>query len=146
LVAGFAFYLNKGTLLVIPAFAAAEIALAWQTPRHLAYALGSFVLGVLPEVVVGAQRHGLGWITIVGRIARNAQGFPHAFFESVMTLADNRIELLAVWAAALCVGVALFVRSWSAFRRAAATGSAGFAQGSPPYQGGARGGSAMVRQ
>jgi hypothetical protein len=109
---GFALYLNKGTVLVIPVLGAAEIALAWRSLADLAAAFGGFILGSLPETLVIAQRHGMGWVTMAGKAERNSQAFPRAFFDSIIALAEYRIELLAAWALGLAAGIAWLVRSW----------------------------------
>ena len=164
---GFALYLNKGTLLVIPVLAAAEMVLAWQaglcrrlaaaalpnnssagvqatrgpfgvpplgganwnagiplrppkggTPNpepnywaKPAAAAGGFVVGGLPELLVISQRWGMGWATVASKAERGSQTFPQAFLDSVFTLADYRIELLAVWVLAFVAGGALLVQS-----------------------------------
>lgn len=109
---GCALYLNKGTSLVIPVLAVAEVALAWRAPRRLGGALCGFVLGVVPELAVIMQRHGMGWDIMGSKVERNAQAFPYAFLDSILNLAEHRIELLAVWVVAVAAGTALLVRSW----------------------------------
>ena len=111
MLVGFALYLNKGTLLVIPVLGAAELALAWRTPTRLMAGLGGLLLGALPELLVIAQRHGRGWASMASKAGKNSQAFPQGFVDSVMSLADDRVDLLAVWVVALAVGVALLVRS-----------------------------------
>ncbi len=102
---GFALYLNKGTALVIPVLALAEIALSWRVRPRLLAALGGFLVGVLPELLVIAQRRGLGWSVMSSK--PSVHGFPHAFIDDLVTLGEHRIELLALWAASIIVGGAL---------------------------------------
>jgi hypothetical protein len=114
---GFALYLNKGTSLVIPVLGVAEVMLARGSVGRLAAACGGFVVGILPELRVVALQYGagsgaLGWVTMAGKAERNVQAFPRAFFDDLLSLGDHRIGLLAAWALALGVGVALLVRPW----------------------------------
>jgi hypothetical protein len=108
LLVGFALYLNKGTLLVIPVLGLVEIARSWRARPRLLAALGGFLLGVLPELLVIAQRHGAGW-SVMGSKPR-LQGFPHAFLDDLATLGEYRIELLALWAASIIGCGALLAR------------------------------------
>src|SRR5262249_18744338 len=85
---GLALYLNKGTFLVIPVLAAVEVALAWRRPRHLIASLGCFILGAIPELFVIAQRHAMGWNTMLIKGERNAQAFPYAFFQTLLFLGE----------------------------------------------------------
>jgi hypothetical protein len=134
---GFALYVNKGTVLVIPVLGAAEIFLAWRSPLRLAAAAGGFVLGVLPELQMVALQYRagwgmMGWVTIASKEGRNSQAFPQAFFDSLLFLGEYRIELLAAWVLAIAVGVALLVRSGIRYQR---DGRRGFPLGesaSPP--------------
>ena len=111
LAIGFAFFLNKGSILVIPVLGLAELALSWTARLRLLAALGGVALGVLPELLVGAQRQGVGWTAILGMVARNARGFPQAVIQGMLSLADSRPELLAAWVLGLCVGIAALLRS-----------------------------------
>jgi hypothetical protein len=131
---GFGLYLNKGTVLVIPLLGAAELVVGWRSFRRLAAAFGGLVLGSLPELLVILQRHGGGWATIASKAERNVQGFPYAFIDDVLALADHRIELLAGWALALSLGVALLVRSlrYGEWRHDASSGAVLPSFGSPP--------------
>jgi len=108
---GLALYLNKGTFLVIPVLGAAEIALAWRSPRQVMAPLACFILGAIPELLVIAQRHAMGWATMLVKGERNSQAFPYAFFQTLLLLGEYRVELLAAWGVALAAGVAWFVRS-----------------------------------
>ena len=119
---GFALYLNKGTSLVIPVLGVAEVALAWRARRRLFGALCGFVLGVVPELLVISQRHGMGWATMGSKVERNAQAFPHAFLDSILTLTEHRIELLAVWVLAIAVATVLLVQSTRRSRHAGRRG------------------------
>ena len=125
---GFALYVNKGTALVIPVLGAAEIALAWRSPRRLGAAFGGFVLGVMPEILVIAQRRGMGCMTMASKAERTAHDFPRAFIDSILFLGEYRIELLGTWALAIFVGVALLVRSGMRLRH---PGEAGTTTGGP---------------
>jgi hypothetical protein len=107
-LAGFALYLNKGTLLAIPVLAAAEVALARRAAPRLCAALGGFLLGVLPELLVIAQRHAAGWYVM--RSKPKVHGFPQAFLADLSALGEHRIGLLALWAASLIGSGALLVR------------------------------------
>ena len=109
---GFALFLNKGTVLVIPVLAAVEIALLWPARRFLAAAFGGFAFGFLPEAIVLLQRRGMGWVTMLTKGERNVHSFPRGFLDTLTFLGDYRIELLALWALAILVGVALLLRSW----------------------------------
>jgi len=113
---GFSLYLSKGTVLVIPALAVAEIALAWPSGWRLAAALGGFLLGGVPSRLVASQPSNTGWALIFATVQRNAQGFPRLFFSSVWTLAEHRMELVAAWALALSFGVVVLVRFGRRFR------------------------------
>ncbi len=115
---GLALYINKGTVLVIPVLGAVEIALAWRSRRRLLAALGGFALGVLPELLVIAQREGMGWATMVSKAERNSRAFPQSFIDALLFLGEYRIELLAAWALALCVGITLLFRSVRRCRQA----------------------------
>ena len=115
-LAGFAFYLNKGTLLILPVLCAAELALAWPSRRRLAAAFGGFVLGELLDLLA-LSRRSIGWPDIFATAQRRAGDFPFGFIDSVTTLADNRFELVVLWAMALGVGIALLVRSLMRLRR-----------------------------
>lgn len=106
---GFALYLNKGTVLVIPVLAVAELLLARRSPWRLAAAAGGFLIGILPEALVTVRAHGLGWQTMASKAARGAQAFPQALLDDLWTLADFRPVLLAVWALAVLAGVAWLV-------------------------------------
>jgi hypothetical protein len=105
---GFALYLNKGTLLVVPVLGLAEIARSWHARPRLLAALGGFLLGVLPELLVIAQRNHAGWSAMTSK--PKLYGFPHAFLDDLATLGEHRIEMLAVWAASLIGGSALLAR------------------------------------
>jgi len=118
ILVGLALYVNKATALVIPVLGAAEMALAWKSPRRLAGAAAGFALGALPELWVVARSQGMGWAGIVSKTAQSAHGFPHVFFDSVLTFADHRVGLLVVWALALAHGAVLLVRSAIRFARA----------------------------
>jgi hypothetical protein len=110
LVAG-AVYVNKGTFLVIPVLLAAEVILARRAPGHIAAAVGGFIVGATPELIVVAQRHGMGWLTIASKAEHNSQAFPRAFIDSLLTVGEHRPELLAAWALALVAGTAWFVQA-----------------------------------
>ena len=107
---GFALYLNKGTVLVVPVLAAGELLVARRHVARLLAALAGFAVGVLPELLVTWQRHGLGWASIADKAERNSRMFPQSFVQSVAALADHRIGLLLAWGVALGVGVALLRR------------------------------------
>jgi len=128
-VVGLALYLNKGTVLVLPVLAAAEVVLAWRSPRRLAAAAGGFLIGLAPELLTIARQHAagrdlMGWMTMASKADRNAQVFPRAFLNTICFLGEYRIGLLGVWAAALGSGLALFVRSLRQARRAGWSGAA----------------------
>ena len=108
---GVALYLNKGTALVIPALAAAEVALAWRARGRLVAACGGFALGALPELLVVAQRHAMGWATMATKPERSVRTFPHLFVDDLLFLGEYRAELLAMWAVALVVGAVLCIRA-----------------------------------
>lgn len=108
---GVAVYVNKGTLLVLPVLAASEIAFASPARRSIPAAAGGFLVGILPELFVIAQRHAMGWAVMAGKVERNAHGFPGDFYDSIGTLADHRPELLVSWALGLAFGLVTFVRS-----------------------------------
>ncbi len=124
LLVGLGVYLNKGVLLVVPALALAELVrLRWQ-PRPLAAAAAGFLLGVLPElrVLLLQWRSGWGlisWMTFVNKPRRNAQAFPEAFLATLGFLGEYRPALLALWAAALVTGGALFLAAARRARRGA---------------------------
>ena len=118
---GFALYLNKGTVLVIPVLGLAEIALARRPRSRLLVALAGFLVGVMPELLVIAQRHGLGWSVMSSK--PRVRGFPHAFLDDLATLGEHRIELLAAWAASIVGGGALLTRLLGQRRRSAAAPS-----------------------
>lgn len=121
-LAGLALYLNKGTVLVLPVLAITEVALARLAPRRGVAAIVGFGIGLIPEALVVAQRHGMGWEVIAGKAESNSRGFPYAFLESVWTLAEQRVTLLAIWALALISGIALvFRRLWAARNNRPAT-------------------------
>lgn len=105
---GLALYLNKGTVLVLPVLVAAEFLVARRNGARLAAALVGFAIGVLPELLVTWQRHGLGWANIADKAERNSRMFPESFLTSVAALADRRPALLIAWGIALAVGFALF--------------------------------------
>jgi hypothetical protein len=132
--AGFAFYLLKGTLLVLPLLGAAEVVLGWRSRRQLAAAVGGFAFGALPELLVSIHRHGTGWAALASRVDQNLRRFPRAFVTDLQTLAEYRIELLAVWAVAIAVGVLVLVRSVrrGEWRAATLSGSITPSAGSPP--------------
>lgn len=120
-LAGLALYLNKGTVLVLPALAAAEIWRARRAPLLLLPAIAGVALGLLPELRTMALQHRIGWgmmgwATIAAKEQRNAHAFPGAFFDSLLFVGEHRIALLAAWALAIAVGSAALVR---AARRAA---------------------------
>lgn len=119
---GLALYLNKGTVLVIPVLALAEIALARQVPLRLVAALGGFLVGMLPELLVIAERHGRGWSTMSAK--PKVHGFPQAFLDDLVTLGEHRIELLALWGAGIVVGGALLAARIGRRRRSAGATSA----------------------
>ena len=108
---GFALYLNKGTVLVVPVLAAAELAIARRRLPRLAAAIGGFVAGVLPELLVAWQRGGMGWAAIADKAERNSRMFPASFLNSVAALGDYRAGVLTVWAASLAFGVVALVRA-----------------------------------
>jgi hypothetical protein len=113
MLVGLALYANKGTLLVVPVLAAAEIAAGDGRIRRLAAALVGLVLGALPELLVVATRAGRGWGAIAGKADRGAAGFPANLLRSLDVAADHRPELLAAWALALAFGTVLAWRSRS---------------------------------
>ena len=114
---GLALYVNKGTVLVIPVLAAAEVLLARRSVGRLLAASIGLVMGALPEILVVVERHGMGWATVTGKAGRNSGGFPGSFLSSVAMLGDHRIELLAAWALAVAVALVSAIR-----RRSAALG------------------------
>ncbi len=118
---GFALYLNKGTLLVIPVLGLAEIALSWRARPHLRAALAGFLVGVMPELLVIAQRHGLGWSVMSSK--PRVYRFPLVFLDDLATLGEHRVELLAVWAASIVGAGALLARLIGRRRRSAPTPS-----------------------
>ncbi len=83
---GFALYLNKGTVLVIPVLGSAEIALSWRARPRLLAALAGFLLGVMPGAPGdrAAARSRLG--DHGSKAERNSRAFPHAFLEDLATL------------------------------------------------------------
>lgn len=113
---GFALYLNKGTVLVIPVLGAAEIVLAGRARGRLTALMAGFLLGVSPELWVIAQRRGIGWATMAVKTERTSHAFPWAFVDEILTLAEHRIELLAVWVLAAAVGVSLLMQSARRYR------------------------------
>jgi hypothetical protein len=126
-VVGFALYLNKGTLLVIPVLAVLEAALSWHSPGRLVAACVGFVLGAVAEmktvlVQFGAGWGYMGWTTILAKEQRNVRGFPHAFLSSIWFLSEYRWVLLATWILALGVAIALLVRVCLRVREAHAAG------------------------
>lgn len=120
---GVALYLNKGTALAIPVLAVAEVAVAWPYRHRLVAATAGFTLGAVPELLVVAQRHALGWATMAAKPERGARTFPGLFLDDLLFLGEYRIGLLAAWALALAIGIVLFVRAARRFtsRRPAAT-------------------------
>lgn len=124
---GGALYLNKGTLLVAPLLAVAELARAWRAPHRLLAAAAGALLGAAPELLVIAQRHGMGWATMAAKAERTAPAFPRLFVDDLLTLGEHRWTLLGAWAAALLAGVVLLARSWRRARAATDDGA-----GRPP--------------
>ncbi len=127
---GVALYLNKGTVLVIPVLAGAELYLGWPSLRRLGAAIAGFAIGVLPELHVLLLQHRagrilMGWVTIASKEGRNSQAFPRAFVDTLLFLGEYRIELLAAWALAIGFGVVSLVRLGLRARRtrASAAGS-----------------------
>lgn len=116
-LAGFALYVNKATVPVLPVLGIAELALSWRSLRRLSAAAGGFLLGVLPEVLVITQRHGMGWSQLVEKLQRHGQAFPQVFLDSAFNLAERRIELVVAWALALLMGLVLLGQSWARARR-----------------------------
>ncbi len=104
---GGALYLNKGTVLVLPVLALAEIWRSWRTRPLRRAALGGFLLGVMPELLVILQRRGLGWSVMSSKPTVHA--FPEAFLDDLATLGEHRIELLALWAAGIVAGGAWLI-------------------------------------
>ena len=98
-------------MLVLPLLGALELALSWRAWWRLLAAGGGFVVGSLPEVMVIARRHGLGWAALTSKAEQHAQRFPAAFLESIAGLADQRVALLAAWALAVACAAAWLVRS-----------------------------------
>jgi len=116
LLVGLALYLNKGTVLVVPVLAAAELWLAWRAPARLGAALAGFVLGVSPELLVVLQQHRagrdvMGWATVASKGERNSQAFPRAFVDTLLFLGEYRPALLGVWGVAVAAGFATLCRS-----------------------------------
>ncbi len=126
---GIGLYLNKGTFLVIPVLGAAEVALGWRSRRRLVAALGGFVAGILPELLVVARRHAMGWATMASKAENNSRAFPRAFADSFLTLADKRPELLLLWVIALVAGGLLLA---GALRRRWSGGEADLCAGAAP--------------
>lgn len=118
---GFALYLNKGVVLVLPVLAAAEWWLAKPAERRrLAAAAAGFALGMLPELLVIAQQIAggwgvLGWSTMVAKNQRNVQAFPRALIATVRFLGEQRPALLLAWGAAIAAGTiaCLRLRPWA---------------------------------
>lgn len=110
---GFALYVNKGTLLALAVLGVAEVALGWRSRARLAAALGGFVAGLLPEIVVIVGRAGRGWETIFEKGERGARNFPQGMLTSLWTVSHHRVELLVLWGCALALGIALAWRSRS---------------------------------
>jgi hypothetical protein len=115
-VVGFALYVNKGTVLVLPVLAAAELWLVWPWYRHLLAAVTGLVLGMIPELLMVLLQHRagwgmMGWVTIASKEQRNSHAFPGPFFDTLLFLGEYRVALLAAWALAIAVGVALLIRS-----------------------------------
>lgn len=110
---GVALYANKGTLLVVPLLTAAELAAGGARVQRVLAALAGLVLGMLPELIVVATRAGQGWGAIAAKADRNAGGFPENVLRSLDLVADHRPELLAAWALALLIGLALAWRTRS---------------------------------
>lgn len=130
---GFALYLNKGTLLVIPVLAVIETMLSWRSPARLLAACGGLLLGAFPEartVVMQFAAGGgdTGWATMLAKEQRNSQLFPHAFLNTIWFLSEYRFELLAAWILSLAVGIALLVRSCASSRAQRLPGSAAAAR------------------
>lgn len=106
---GLAVHVNRATLPVLPVLALAEVALARRAPWRLLAAGAGFLIGMLRELALYADRHIAGWGQLVGKAQRH--DFPDAFLASVWNLSEHRPALLATWALALGVGVALLLRA-----------------------------------
>lgn len=118
---GFGLYVNKGTVLVVPVLAAAELLISRRHIRRFAAAVVGFAIGVLPEFMVTWQRKGAGWAAIADKAERNSQMFPQSFLGSLAALGDHRPGLLIAWGASLAVGIALLAREYARGRPTAAT-------------------------
>jgi len=108
---GLALYVNKGTLLVVPVLGAAELALSWRTRGRLLAAAAGLCLGALPELLVIAQRHAMGWAQMAQKAGHSAPAFPVAIAESVLTLAEYRSGLCVAWMLAIAFGSIAVARS-----------------------------------
>jgi hypothetical protein len=113
---GFALYLNKGTMLVMPVMALIEVLLSWRTPTRLLAACAGFLLGAASEIATVVVQFGagwgyMGWSTILAKESRNAEAFPRAFLNTIWFMSEYRIELLAIWILALGVGLTLLGRA-----------------------------------
>ncbi|MGH7788930.1 MAG: hypothetical protein ACRERC_18815, partial [Candidatus Binatia bacterium] len=115
---GAVFYVNKGTLLVLPVLAVAQLLLARRAPARLAAAAVGFALGELLDVLRLIERGSLGWATIADTAQRHAVNFPYAMFDSLLTLAGFRPALLTAWGLALLGGSALLWRTTTRWRAA----------------------------
>lgn len=113
---GLALYINKGTVLVIPVLGLLEVILARGEIRRVAAALLGFAFGAAPEIAVLFGRRGMGWMTMASKAERGLQGFPGAFFDSLLFLGEYRVGMLAVWALAVVAGVVLLIRSATRLR------------------------------
>ncbi len=110
---GLALHVNKGTLVLVGVLALVELGRMRSAPRGASAALLGFLIGSVPELIrmTGADAVMGGWGTITAKLARHGRDFPAAFVSDVLTLADYRPELLAVWTLAIGLATALTLRS-----------------------------------
>ncbi|HSP99172.1 MAG TPA: hypothetical protein VL049_18275 [Candidatus Dormibacteraeota bacterium] len=111
---GVALFLNRATLPIIPALAVAEIVLARRAPRKLIAAGVGFLIGSSRDILLLAESYSAGWRRLLGKA--HVHDIPGAFLDSVWTGSEYRLGLIAAWALAVAVGVALVIRSAATFR------------------------------
>lgn len=109
---GFALHVNKGTLVLVLVLAAAELHRARASPRRAYAAVVGFLLGSIPALLTMAPTDTAigGWPTLASKLMLHAKDFPSAFVSTVLTLADYRGELLAIWILAIALALTLALR------------------------------------